>query len=267
MKKPAALVRLRAGSRFSYEDVHGLRFVDTKGDFLAKDSATVGVTHHDPNILPMDGGSVAYPRRSARLAATHDPRGSRRVVRECAQSRINPRVETMSFAVSAASGAAVAIGKSARPGESGFSRRGSRGGVAKTRATGRALGASRAARGVRRGLVVANDAGQDAYNKAMQEYSKTPFEYRHELGLCACPRRVRLRPRTPVSARVRLPVPRARSTPRASPTSAPKPCGVRSRPRATPRSIPGDASPFDLTSPDTAGARMRREGYIRRRRR
>ena len=25
--------------------------------------------------------------------------------------------------------------------------------------------------------------GQDAYNKAMAEYSKTPFEYRHELGL------------------------------------------------------------------------------------
>ena len=140
----------------------------------------------DPNILTMDGGFVAYASRSARLVATHDPRGSRRVVRECAQGRINPRVETMSFTVSAASGAAVANAKSARPGESGFSRRGSRGGVAKTRATRRALGASRAARGVRRGLVVANDAGQDAYNKAMQEYSKTPFEYRHELGLCAC---------------------------------------------------------------------------------
>ena len=36
----------------------------------------------------------------------------------------------------------------------------------------------------RRALVVANDASQDAYNKAMAEYSKTPFEYRHELGLC-----------------------------------------------------------------------------------
>ena len=37
-----------------------------------------------------------------------------------------------------------------------------------------------------RGVLVvrANDQGQDAYNKAMAEYSKTPFEYRHELGLC-----------------------------------------------------------------------------------
>jgi len=34
-----------------------------------------------------------------------------------------------------------------------------------------------------------NDQGQDAYNKAMQEYSKTPFEYRHDLGLCKCPTR------------------------------------------------------------------------------
>ena len=33
-------------------------------------------------------------------------------------------------------------------------------------------------------VVRANDQGQDAYNKAMAEYSKTPFEYRHELGLC-----------------------------------------------------------------------------------
>ena len=65
----------------------------------------------DPNILTMDGGFVAYARRSARLVATHDPRGSRRVVRECAQGRINPRVETMSFTVSAASGAAVATRK------------------------------------------------------------------------------------------------------------------------------------------------------------
>ena len=29
----------------------------------------------------------------------------------------------------------------------------------------------------------ADAVGQDAYNKAMAEYSKTPFEYRHELGL------------------------------------------------------------------------------------
>ena len=74
------------------------------------------------------------------------------------------------------------------------------------------LGASRAARGVRRGLVVANDAGQDAYNKAMQEYSKTPFEYRHELGLCACcpcdsnpDPRLRRASASPALARAQLP--------------------------------------------------------------
>jgi hypothetical protein len=32
-------------------------------------------------------------------------------------------------------------------------------------------------------VVRADENGQDAYNKAMAEYSKTPFEYRHELGL------------------------------------------------------------------------------------
>ena len=33
-------------------------------------------------------------------------------------------------------------------------------------------------------VVKADENGPDAYNKAMAEYSKTPFEYRHELGLC-----------------------------------------------------------------------------------
>uniref|UniRef100_A0A7S0X6Z4 Tyrosine specific protein phosphatases domain-containing protein n=1 Tax=Mantoniella antarctica TaxID=81844 RepID=A0A7S0X6Z4_9CHLO len=38
--------------------------------------------------------------------------------------------------------------------------------------------------GARRGVVKVSAAdGQDAYNKAMAEYSKTPFEYRHDLGL------------------------------------------------------------------------------------
>ena len=27
----------------------------------------------------------------------------------------------------------------------------------------------------------------DAYNAAMKAYSETPYEYKHELGLCACP--------------------------------------------------------------------------------
>ena len=41
------------------------------------------------------------------------------------------------------------------------------------------------AAGGRRSLVASAAPGsQDAYNNAMSEYSKTPFEYRHELGLC-----------------------------------------------------------------------------------
>ena len=34
---------------------------------------------------------------------------------------------------------------------------------------------------------VSPEEQQEAYNRAMAEYSKTPFEYRHDLGLCACP--------------------------------------------------------------------------------
>jgi hypothetical protein len=32
-------------------------------------------------------------------------------------------------------------------------------------------------------------ADDDAYNAAMKAYSATPYEYKHELGLCACVRR------------------------------------------------------------------------------
>ena len=32
-------------------------------------------------------------------------------------------------------------------------------------------------------------AADDAYNAAMKAYSATPYEYKHELGLCACSRR------------------------------------------------------------------------------
>ena len=32
-----------------------------------------------------------------------------------------------------------------------------------------------------------SEVNAEAYNKAMQAYSQTPFSYRHELGLCACP--------------------------------------------------------------------------------
>jgi hypothetical protein len=52
-------------------------------------------------------------------------------------------------------------------------------------------------------VVRADENGQDAYNKAMAEYSKTPFEYRHELGLCKCPIHAETSsPRTHLSLRV-----------------------------------------------------------------
>lgn len=31
-----------------------------------------------------------------------------------------------------------------------------------------------------------NRASQEAYNRAMQAYSQSPFSYQHEAGLCAC---------------------------------------------------------------------------------
>ena len=44
------------------------------------------------------------------------------------------------------------------------------------------VGATAAQNDVRR-----SDTNADAYNKAMQAYSQTPFNYQHELGLCARP--------------------------------------------------------------------------------
>ena len=34
----------------------------------------------------------------------------------------------------------------------------------------------------------AQRADDDAYNAAMKAYSASPYEYKHELGLCACER-------------------------------------------------------------------------------
>ena len=34
----------------------------------------------------------------------------------------------------------------------------------------------------------AQRADDDAYNAAMKAYSSSPYEYKHELGLCACGR-------------------------------------------------------------------------------
>lgn len=62
------------------------------------------------------------------------------------------------------------------------------------------LGGRRSSRGARRGVVKASadaEASQEAYNKAMAEYSKTPFEYRHDLGLCENPLKLTPKPKPP----------------------------------------------------------------------
>ena len=117
---------------------------------------------------------------AARATVAHALR--RRASRTFVRPRLPRRHETMSFAARAG---ATAVG--------GFGVKsccsGAEGAHAGFRTSARATPAPRrvGAKG-RRALVVANDASQDAYNKAMAEYSKTPFEYRHELGLCACHR-------------------------------------------------------------------------------
>lgn len=103
----------------------------------------------------------------------------------------NPSI--MSFAVGAVAGAGV-LGMTATVRGGVFAKSNN---VAKRPATAvgglgkQALGRrSRASKGgARRGVVMASGEAesQDAYNKAMAEYSKTPFEYRHELGLCTIP--------------------------------------------------------------------------------
>ena len=187
---------------------------------------------------------------AARATVAHALR--RRASRTFVRPRLPRRHETMSFVARAG---ATAVG--------GFGVKsccsGAEGAHAGFRTSARATPAPRrvGAKG-RRALVVANDASQDAYNKAMAEYSKTPFEYRHELGLCACHRpRVsapeppppRTFSRTPPEPGPRARAPRPREPPLDSPRArAPRPLRASRAlsSRARPRPLPPRLTPPPL---------------------
>lgn len=94
--------------------------------------------------------------------------------------------------------------------------------------------------GARRAVVMASSEqeSQDAYNKAMAEYSKTPFEYRHDLGLCRIPSSPAAPqpPKHSENQNTSQPPPHISSSlPRLSPSTASELFSFMSRAHASPR--------------------------------